>query len=182
MRRFKSFAAIRAVRKFYAPQETGGPGIKPVSMASSSPAQAKKAARAILVVDDEMPILQCVRRVLELVNHTVMTSPNGDQAWKAIERGRVQVDLVLTDIVMPGSIDGLTLAGKIRRREPALPVLFLTGSFLEDAEWAAEIARKKLLLPKPFSPKQLVDFIDWHFAQNGLGVGAAHPLPAMRPV
>jgi CheY-like chemotaxis protein len=175
MRLFKDFPALPAVRKFCLPQETGGRWIKPLSMTTSLPAQAKRAARAILVVDDEMPILQCVRRVLELGNHTVMTSPNGDQAWEAIERGRVKVDLVLTDIVMPGSIDGLTLAGKIRRREPALPVLFLTGSLLEDAEWAAEIARKKLLLPKPFSPKQLVDFIDWHFAQNGLVVGAGHP-------
>ena len=174
MHRFKSIPAFSAVRRSYLAQETGEPWIKPVSMTASSPAQAKRAGRTILVVDDEISILQCVRQILELFNYTVMTSPNGDQAWEAIGRGRVKVDLVLTDIVMPGSIDGLKLADKIRQRELTLPVLFLTGAILEDGERVAEIARKKLLLRKPFSPKQLVDFIDWHFAQNELGVGAAH--------
>jgi CheY-like chemotaxis protein len=175
MHRFKSLSAFSAVGRSYFPQETGQPWIKPVSMTSSSPAHAKSAGRSILVVDDEISILQCVRQILEFFNYTVTTSPSGDQAWEAIERGQVKTDLVLTDIVMPGSIDGLTLAAKIRQREQTLPVLFLTGAILEDAGYAAEIAGKKLLLRKPFSPKQLVDFIDWHFAQNELGVGAARP-------
>jgi CheY-like chemotaxis protein len=72
-------------------------------------------------------------------------------------------DLVLADIVMPGSIDGLTLAAKIRQREPKLPVLFMTGAVLEDSEYLAEITRNKPVLGKPFSPKQLIDFIDSSF-------------------
>jgi CheY-like chemotaxis protein len=172
---FKSFPAFSGVRRSYFPHEPGGPWIKPVSMTSSSPAQAKRAGRTVLVVDDETSILHCVRQILELFSYTVVTSLSGDQAWEAIERGQVKIDLVLTDIVMPGSIDGLALADKIRQREVTLPVLFLTGALLEDAGRVAEIARKKLLLRKPFSPKQLVEFIDWHFAQNELGVGAAHP-------
>lgn len=127
------------------------------------------------MVDDQIPILHCVRQILELFNYTVMTSPSGDQAWEAIERGKVKADLILTDVVMPGSINGLTLAARVRQIEPTLPVLFLTGAFLEDVECAAEIARKKLLLRKPFSPSQLVEFIGWHFAQNSLGVSVACP-------
>jgi CheY-like chemotaxis protein len=78
------------------------------------------------------------------------------------------MNLVLTDIVMPGSIDGPTLAAKIRQRELKLPVLFMTGALPEGAEDLAEITRKKLLLRKPFSPKQLVEFIDSHINENGL--------------
>ena len=129
--------------------------------------QAKRPARTILVVDDDAPILHCVRRILEQANYVVLTSPSGDHAWNVIARGDVRVDFVLTDIVMPGSIDGLALAAKIRQREVKLPVVFMTGALPEDDEYLAEITRKKLLLRKPFSAKQLVEFIDSHFNENG---------------
>jgi len=129
--------------------------------------QAKRPARTILVVDDDAPILHCVRRILEQANYVVLTSPSGDHAWNVIARGDVRVDFVLTDIVMPGSIDGLALAAKIRQREVKLPVVFMTGALPEDDEYLAEITRKKLLLRKPFSAKQLVEFIDSYFNENG---------------
>jgi CheY-like chemotaxis protein len=132
-------------------------------MTPSSPIEAKKAGRTILVVDDEPSILNCVRRVLEHANCNVITSPSGNQAWEFIEQGRLKIDMVLTDIVMPGSIDGLMLAAKIRRRDLELPVLFITGALPEDDDAGAQLAKKKLLLRKPFFPKQLVEFVDSHF-------------------
>jgi CheY-like chemotaxis protein len=132
-------------------------------MKLSAPTQAKRAGRTILVVDDDAPILHCIRRTLEQANYVVLTSPSGDHAWAVIERGEASADLVLADIVMPGSIDGLTLAAKIRQREPELPVLFMTGTVLEDSEYLAEINRNKLVLRKPFSPTQLIDFIGSSF-------------------
>jgi DNA-binding response OmpR family regulator len=137
-------------------------------MTSSARIQVKRARRTILVVDDDAPILHCVRRILEQANYIVLTSRSGDHAWNVIDRGQTRVDLVLTDIVMPGSIDGLTLAAKIRQRELKLPVLFMTGVLPEGAEDLAEITREKLLLRKPFSPKQLVEFINSHINENGL--------------
>jgi two-component system cell cycle sensor histidine kinase/response regulator CckA len=131
-------------------------------MLSSSLMQAKRAVRTILVVDDEVLILGLVRRVLEHGNYTVITSRNGDHAWSVVEQGKPKLDLVLTDIVMPGSIDGLTLAGKIHRKYRKLPVLFMTGALPENDARAVEMARKGLLLRKPFSPKDLVEFIDSH--------------------
>jgi DNA-binding response OmpR family regulator len=44
-----------------------------------------------------------------------------------------------------------------------LPVLFMTGALPENDEYAAELSRKGLLLRKPFSPGELVEFIDSHF-------------------
>ena len=128
----------------------------------------KRVGRTILVVDDDALILQCVRRILEQASYVVLTSPSGDHALDIIERGDARVDLVVTDIVMPASIDGLTLAARIRQRKATLPVLFITGSVSEDDDYVAPIARKKLLLRKPFSPRQLVEFIDLHFVENRL--------------
>src|SRR3984885_8107640 len=132
-------------------------------MKASVPTQAERTGRAILVVDDDAPILHCIRRILEQANYVVLTSPSGDHAWTLIERGDARADLVLAGIVMPGSIDGLGLAAKIRQREPKLPVLLMTGAVLEDSEYLAEITRNKLVLRKPFFPKELIDFIDSSF-------------------
>jgi DNA-binding response OmpR family regulator len=76
---------------------------------------------------------------------------------------------VLTDIVMPGSIDGRALAGKIRQGDRKLPVLFMTGALPEKDEYAAQMAAKKLLLRKPFSPGELLEFIDSHFGEGKSG-------------
>jgi CheY-like chemotaxis protein len=77
----------------------------------------------IIVVDDEPDILQFIREILWRVNYEVITATSGDEAWI--------FDMVLTDVVMPGSIDGLELAAKIHQVDPSLPVLFLTGALPE---------------------------------------------------
>jgi DNA-binding response OmpR family regulator len=127
-----------------------------------------KISRTILVVDDEAPILDCIRRILEQANYIVLTSPSGDHALDVIARAGASIDLVLTDIVMPGSIDGRALAAKMGQREVKLPVLFMTGASLEDNEYLADIAKKNLLLRKPFSPKNLLEFIDLHLDESRL--------------
>jgi CheY-like chemotaxis protein len=138
-------------------------------MTSSSTIRGKRDGQTILVVDDEPGVLQYVRRVLELGNHTVLTSGSGEHAWGVVQRSQAKLDLVLTDIVMPGSIDGPALARRIERRYKKLPVLFMTGALPENDEQAVEMTRKRRLLRKPFSPRQLVEFIDWHFRESEAG-------------
>ena len=137
----------------------------------SSLSQAKRAGRTILVVDDEPGILDLVQRVLKHANYNVVPSRSGDHAWGVIERGQPKVDLVLTDIVMPGSMDGFTLAKNTRRKYRKLPVLFMTGALPESDEKAAEMARERRLLRKPFSPKELLEFVDSHFGESGAQSG-----------
>jgi DNA-binding response OmpR family regulator len=136
----------------------------------TSVSRGEEAGRTILVVDDEPGILDFVRRVLHCANYNVVTSRSGDHAWRLIEQGRPKLDLVLTDIVMPGSMDGFALAGSIRRKRSNLPVLFMAGALPESDEYEMEMARKRLLLRKPFPPSQLVEFIDWQFGGSGDGI------------
>jgi CheY-like chemotaxis protein len=70
-----------------------------------------------------------------------------------------QDQLVADDIVMPGLMDGLDLAAKIRKVEPAFPILFLSGAIPDGDPRAAGIREKCLLLRKPFFPKELLDFL-----------------------
>jgi CheY-like chemotaxis protein len=113
----------------------------------------------ILVVDDEPFIVQYVRRVLEHSNYGVVTAANAGQAWAIFEQRRVRISLLLTDIMMPGLMDGLDLAAKIRKVEPAFPILFLTGAIPEGDPRAAGITEKRLVLRKPFFPRELLDFL-----------------------
>jgi CheY-like chemotaxis protein len=126
----------------------------------------QRTGRTMLVVDDEPGILDLIHRVLRHAGYNVITSRSGDDAWEVIERSQPELDLVLTDIVMPGSMDGFTLADNASRKFPQLPVLLMTGAVPENDHKAAAMAGKRLLLRKPFSTKALVEFIDSHLGES----------------
>ena len=124
----------------------------------------------ILVADDEPFILQYIKHVLQLSNYDVLTVNSVEEAWAIVKRRQPEVDLVLSDIIMPGSIDGVELAERIHQLDPDLPVLFISGALFEVDPRTAEIAEKQLLLRKPFYPKQLVDFVHLHLRGTSSGI------------
>jgi CheY-like chemotaxis protein len=113
----------------------------------------------ILVADDEPFILQYIEHVLQLANYRVVTATTVEEAWKVLKRQQAEIALVLTDIIMPGSIDGQGLAERIHQLDPGLPVVFITGAWSGTDPHTAMMVEKQLLLRKPFFPKQLVDFV-----------------------
>ena len=118
--------------------------------------------RYILVVDDEPFIVHYVE-VLQRSNYGAVTANTAKQAWTIFEQREVRVGLLLTDIVMPGSMDGLDLAAKIRQVERTFPILFMTEKHIPEGDpRAAGIMEERLLLRKPFFPKQLLDFLSPH--------------------
>jgi two-component system cell cycle sensor histidine kinase/response regulator CckA len=112
----------------------------------------------ILLVDDEPFLLEYVRRVLQRCGHHCLLADNGAEAWAIFKDGPDEIDLVLTDLVMPGSFDGLELARRIRRIRPRVPVLFMSGTPKIDRV-TAKLSRDRLLLKKPFYPDQLVAMV-----------------------
>jgi CheY-like chemotaxis protein len=113
----------------------------------------------ILVADDEPFILQYIAHVLQLANYRVIAVNTVEEAWKIFERRQPEIELVLTDVIMPGSVDGMDLAERIHQLDPSLPVLFITGALSESDPRTAGMIEKQLVLRKPFFPKQLVDFV-----------------------
>jgi CheY-like chemotaxis protein len=113
----------------------------------------------ILVADDEPSILQYIEHVLQAANYRVATATTVEEAWKILQCQKGEIELVLTDIVMPGSIDGQDLAIRIHQLDPGLPVVFITGALSETDDRTATMVEKQLLLRKPFFPKQLIDFV-----------------------
>jgi DNA-binding NtrC family response regulator len=78
-----------------------------------------------LVVDDEPDVLEATAQIMELMGYEVLTARNGQQALEILAR-EPRIDLLLTDVVMPG-IDGYTLAKEARKLAPELVVIVVSG-------------------------------------------------------
>ena len=80
----------------------------------------------ILVVDDDPAVCHVTGQMLELQGLSVLCAEGGEQALRLFAKHRDQVDLLLTDIVMP-NLTGPQLAQQLRIQRPNLPVLFVSG-------------------------------------------------------
>jgi len=109
----------------------------------------------ILLVEDEEGLRALNARGLASRGYTVIEAGNGVEAIAALERHDGKVDLVVSDVVMP-EMDGPTLLRELRRRNPELKVIFVSGYAEEAFEKSLLAGEQFPFLAKPFSLKQLV--------------------------
>ncbi|HWN20364.1 MAG TPA: PAS domain S-box protein [Gaiellaceae bacterium] len=126
-----------------------------VVAAPAEPAEALAAsgAETILLVEDEEMIRRLVRDVLTRSGYTVYDAPAGAPALELLRSHDGEIDLLLTDVVMPG-MSGPTLAKIATEERPSLRVLFTSGYTNEPEEIVD--APDSAFLAKPFSPHELV--------------------------
>jgi PAS domain S-box-containing protein len=121
-------------------------------------------ARVIVVVEDEPGVRRLVERVLERAGHRVLAFPDGSAAADTLADPGVLVDLLVTDLVMPGP-NGIELARRARRARPDLPVVLMSG-YAADALDAEGIAEGTIdLLTKPFSATDLLERVAARLAE-----------------
>jgi PAS domain S-box-containing protein len=110
----------------------------------------------VLVVEDEPAVLTLLERVLSGAGYAVVTASSGAEALAVTTSRSGDVDLLVSDAVMPG-MAGLELARQLRAGRPELPILFVSGWAGEafDREWAAAPAVDLLL--KPFEVADLLE-------------------------
>ncbi len=114
-------------------------------------------AGTILVVEDEDAVRRLARRFLEGVGHRVFEARDGEEALALASRRHV--DVLLTDVVMP-RMGGVELASRLRRSQPGIRVLFMSGHPREHRDRIARTP-EGLLLEKPFSAQGLRERVDW---------------------
>ena len=78
------------------------------------------------VVDDDVRILALTGEMLRLAGYRVLKANVASEAVLIFERNAAEIDLVLSDVQMPG-LTGPELAGRLRQRNPDLPIVFMTG-------------------------------------------------------
>jgi two-component system cell cycle sensor histidine kinase/response regulator CckA len=108
----------------------------------------------ILLVEDEEGLRALNARGLSSRGYTVLEAGNGLEAIEVLDK-QGKVDLVVSDVVMP-EMDGPTLLKELRRRNPDLKMIFVSGYAQDAFEKSLPEGEKFNFLPKPFTLKQLV--------------------------
>ncbi len=102
----------------------------------------------ILTVEDEFLISELLSHVLSSAGYEVLSAANADEAVAILEE-RSDIRVVITDVNMPGSMDGLKLATAIKGRWPPIEIIITTGMGKPQAKLMPE---GSVFLPKPHTP------------------------------
>ncbi len=117
---------------------------------AETPAVRQGNGAMILVAEDDDGTRATVARMLGRLGHSVILAPDGQQALRLAEQHADRIDLLLTDVMMPG-MSGPQLTARLRARGQMLPVIFMSG-YPEDALAEAEgLCIETDFLPKPFT-------------------------------
>jgi CheY-like chemotaxis protein len=107
----------------------------------------------VLVVDDDEDVRSLAVATLHDAGYRALPAPNGDIALSMLQGG-LNVDLLFTDIVMPGGLDGFSLAYEARLYQPEIRILYTTGFTNLSARGLARSVPGRML-NKPYRPSTL---------------------------
>ena len=111
----------------------------------------------VLVAEDEPTILALTTRMLSSQGYTVLPAASGADALK-LARKTKRIDVLLTDVIMPG-MTGSELAATLTRERPGLSIVFMSG-YSNQILVAGSARRRTLYLPKPFKPQELLELLE----------------------
>jgi DNA-binding response OmpR family regulator len=114
------------------------------------------AQQRVLLVEDEDAVREVLVESLIDEGFSVVQAADGQDALQAFERDGIQ--LVLTDIHMPGRFDGVAVAEIVRQTEPGMPVVFITGR-PDESPRALRIGAPTVLVEKPFNLDRLMTVV-----------------------
>lgn len=120
------------------------------SVAASPAAEVAGKNLKVLLVDDEVEVRRLAKRLLMREGHEVLEAEDGESALRLF--GATRVDLLVTDMGLPGALNGRQLAEKAVAHWPDLKVLFISGSSYDRADFPQACT----LLDKPFTPAKLL--------------------------
>ncbi|BCR04209.1 histidine kinase [Desulfuromonas versatilis] len=120
-------------------------------------------AKGVLVVEDEQGVLDLTARLLRSCGYQVVEADSPERALKIMENSAPGIDLLLTDVVMPGS-NGFQLAERLRQIHPELKVLFMSGYAETAVSAPSEVTDGRNFIQKPFNLETLTHKIQAIFS------------------
>ena len=118
----------------------------------------RRGTETVLVVEDEASVRSLVRTILEKSGYTVIAARNGEAALELCENAPRRVDLLLSDLVMPG-MRGDKVGAALRIRFPGMKVIYMTGYADKEPEAAPSGTGNTEVLLKPFSAGRLLSLV-----------------------
>ena len=117
----------------------------------------------VLLVEDEAPVRAFAARALEMRGYSVTEAGNGEEALTLLSDDTMAVDIIVTDVVMPG-LDGPSWVREARRARPDTPAIFVSGYAEDVFAEGGEVVPNSVFLPKPFSLTELTETVNRQLA------------------
>ncbi|HEY8964963.1 MAG TPA: ATP-binding protein, partial [Candidatus Methylacidiphilales bacterium] len=115
------------------------------------------AGATILLVEDDEAVRSMMKSILAHMGHRVVEAPAAREAMEAYGQHPTGIDLLLTDVVLPGGLSGRDLAVQLRSIDPGLPVLYVTGYPALPKEYGFGEDENRDFLRKPFASVDLIE-------------------------
>jgi CheY-like chemotaxis protein len=138
--------------KVYLPRASGVPAHAPIPVVATG---VKRASETVLLVEDEAGVRQLSKRILDHAGYHVLEAANGNEAERLFAQHADSIDLVVTDVIMPGC-GGPELLSRLQVQVPALRVLFMSGYSEQSAANRTTIDRGLPFVQKPFTAAEFV--------------------------
>ena len=139
-----------------------GPPVQPAAPARAAgpppPTILPRGHETILVAEDEPALRELVVEILQFHGYRVHSASSGGQALEVWARHRNDIDLLVTDMVMPG-MSGSQLAERLQKEDPALKVIYTSGYSPGKAGKALALLEGFNFLPKPYPPSKLAQLV-----------------------
>jgi len=116
-------------------------------------------SETVMVVEDEAALRGLIARVLGAAGYTTLTFGSAAEALEALEQEDPVVDLLLTDVMLPGALQGNDLARAALAVRRDLPVLYISGYTRDGLAKAGRLEERVNLLEKPFTPEALASMV-----------------------
>ncbi|VIO75085.1 CHASE3 domain-containing protein [Bradyrhizobium ivorense] len=146
--------------KLYLPPARGE-----VAAPAPAPAPAPRGSEVILVVEDDPLVRNYVTAQLASLGYKTVAVPDGRAALALVDKGET-FDLLFTDVIMPGGLNGRQLADEVKKRRPGTKVLYTSGYTENAIVHHGRLDEGVLLLTKPYRKAQLATML-----QQALGHG-----------
>jgi DNA-binding response OmpR family regulator len=125
----------------------------------------------ILVVEDDSAAGGDLRQALEEAGFRVLLSESGEKAMSIFDENAGEIGGLVADVKLGGNLSGWDVARHAREVYQDLPVVYITGFFVED--WASRGVPKSIIVQKPFAPAQIITAISslLNASSSSLSVG-----------
>ncbi len=121
---------------------------------------------AILVVEDDAALRAVAEAILSSLGYRISSVANGQAALAALDQ-TPEIDLLFTDLALPGGMSGIELAKLARERHPALKVLFVSGRTANSIELVDDLREGVGFLAKPYRKARVADMLRQLFNDSG---------------
>jgi PAS domain S-box-containing protein len=133
--------------------------VAPAADGGTKPEAVLGGSETILLVEDEPAVLGMAKGILERQGYKVLSASSGDEALLIWQENASDIPLLLTDMVMPGSLNGRELAEKLLSGKPDLKVIYTSGYSVELLGNKMTTSRNFVFLQKPYHPDALSQIV-----------------------